>query len=114
MEIKRGDILLVNFDPVKGAEQGRIRPAIVIQNDIINLNSPLTIVAPLTSKKYNKEFPTNVEINKHESGLKLDSTILLNQLRTIDKSRISRKISSLNNYIMSKVDLAIRICLSLK
>ena len=114
MEFKRGDILLVNFDPVKGAEQGKIRPAVVIQNNIINQNCPLTIVAPLTSKKYNKEYPTNVEINKQESGLKLDSTILLNQLRTIDKSRISRKISSLNNFIMSKVDLAIKICLSLK
>lgn len=114
MKIERGDIFLVNFEPVKGAEQGRVRPAIIIQNNIINLYNPLTIVAPITSKKYSKEFPTNVEITKEESGLRVDSTILLNQIRTIDKRRIIKKLSSLNEFIMRKVDLAIKISLDLK
>ena len=112
MEIKRGDILLVNFEPVKGSEQGRIRPAIVIQNDILNKFSPLTIVAPITSKVYSKEFPTNVFIKKEDYKLNNDSTVLLNQIRTIDKRRIIKKLGSLNTFLMRKVDLAIKICLS--
>lgn len=113
MEIKRGDILLVNFEPVKGSEQGRIRPAIVIQNDILNKFSPLTIVAPVTSKVYDKEYPTNVFANKEDSELNNDSTILLNQIRTIDKRRILKKLGSLDIFLMNKVDLAIKICLAL-
>lgn len=113
MEIRRGDILFVNFEPVKGSEQGRIRPALVIQNDILNKYSPLTIVIPITSKIYEKEYPTNVEIEPFDSKLKNKSTILLNQIRTIDKSRIIKKISSLNSFLMDKVDLAIKISLGL-
>lgn len=113
MEIRRGDIFLVNFNPVVGSEQGRIRPALIIQNNLSNKNSPLTIVAPITSKVYTKEFPTNVEITKEESGLNVNSTILLNQIRTIDKRRIVKKISFLDNGLMKKVDLAIKISLNL-
>ena len=114
MEIKRGDILLVNFEPVKGSEQGRIRPAIVVQNNILNKFSPLTIVAPVTSKIYDKEYPTNVFIKKEDSELNNDSTVLLNQIRTIDKKRIIKKIGFLDSLLMKKVDLAIKICLSLE
>lgn len=113
MQIKKGDILLVNFEPVKGSEQGRIRPAIVIQNDILNKFSPLTIVAPVTSKIYEKEYPTNVFIRREESVLNNDSTVLLNQIRTIDKRRIVKRLGSLDIFLMNKVDLAIKICLAL-
>lgn len=111
--IKRGEILLVNLEPVVGAEQGRKRPVIVIQNDFGNKTSPTTIIAPITSKMYTKEFPTNVEITKEESNLKIDSTILLNQIRAIDKSRIIKKLGFLDEGTMHKVDLAIKISLDL-
>ena len=113
MEIKRGDILLVNFEPVKGSEQGRVRPAIVIQDNLLNKFSPLTIVAPITSKVYEKEYPTNVFIKKEDSVLNTDSTVLLNQIRTIDKRRIIKKLGALNTFLMNKVDMAIKICLAL-
>ena len=112
--VLRGEILLVNFEPIVGSEQGRIRPALVIQNDIFNKISPLTIVAPITSRIYSKEFPTNVFLSKEDSKLKNDSTILLNQIRTIDKKRIVRKLSSLNGHLMRKVDLAIEVSLGLR
>ena len=86
--IKRGEIVLVNLNPVIGSEQGKIRPALVIQNDLGNKFSPVTIIAPITSKKFSNEFPTNVEMSSNYSGLNKNSTILLNQIRTIDKSRI--------------------------
>lgn len=113
MEIKRGELLLVNFEPIIGSEQGGIRPCLVIQNDISNKFSPVTIVAAITSKVSEKEYPTNVFISKEDSKLNKDSTILLNQLRTIDKSRIINKISTLDNFTMNKVDRAIKISLGL-
>lgn len=113
MEIKKGEIVLVNFEPVKGSEQGGIRPSLIIQNDIFNKYSPTTIVAPITSKIFKKEYPTNVFIKRDSSRLNLDSTILLNQIKTIDKSRIMKKISFLDNFTMNKVDRAIRISLAI-
>lgn len=113
MEIKRGDLLLVNFEPVKGSEQGGIRPCLIIQNDISNKFSPVTIVAAITSKVPEKEYPTNVKISKEESKLNNDSTIMLNQVRTIDKSRIIKKFGLLDNFTMNKVDRAIKVSLSL-
>ena len=113
VELKRGDIFLANLEPVKGSEQGGIRPVLIIQNDLSNKYSPVTIVASLTSKKFTKEFPTNVFLSKKDSGLDKDSTILLNQIKTIDKRRIIKKVSCLNIHFMNKVDMAIKISLSL-
>jgi mRNA interferase MazF len=114
MEIKRGDILLVDFEPVKGSEQGGIRPCLIIQNDISNKFSPVTIAAAITSKVPEKEYPTNVFISKQDSNLNKDSTIMLNQIRTIDKLRVIKKISSLDIYTMNKVDFAIKVSLGLE
>ncbi|MFH1711191.1 MAG: type II toxin-antitoxin system PemK/MazF family toxin [Nanoarchaeota archaeon] len=113
MEIKRGDIVLAGLEPVKGSEQGGVRPVLIIQNDEGNKYSPTTIIAPITSKEFTKEFPTNVEMSKQESKLNSNSTVLLNQIRTIDKSRIIKKISSLDNFTMNKVYRAIKVSLAI-
>jgi len=113
MKIYRGDIVLANLEPVQGSEQGGIRPVLIIQNDIHNQHSPVTIVAAITSKSFSKQFLTNVFLLKENSRLKKDSTILLNQIKTIDKRRIVKKISSLDKFIMLKVDNAIKISLDL-
>ena len=113
MEIKRGDVVIVNFEPVRGSEQGGIRPSLIIQNDIFNKYSPTTIVAPITSKIFKKEYPTNVLLIKEDSKLSRDSTILLNQIKTIDKSRIIKKIGFVDNFLMNKVDRAIKASLEL-
>lgn len=112
-KIKRGDIFLANLEPVIGSEQGRIRPVLIIQNNISNKYSPTIIIAAITSKIFSKEFPTNVLILKNDSKLNKNSTILLNQIRSIDKSRLIKKISSLDLQLMKKVDLAIKISLDL-
>ena len=113
MKSQRGDIVLANLEPVIGSEQGRIRPVLIIQNDISNEYSPITIIAPITSRSYTKEFSTNVFLIKEDSKLDMDSTILLNQIRTIDKSRMIKKLSHLDELIMKKVDLAIKVSLGL-
>ena len=112
-EIKRGDLVLVDLEPIRGSEQGGIRPCLIIQNDKGNKYSPLTIIAPLTSKIFSKEFPTNILVSKEDSKLNKDSTILLNQIKTIDKLRVVRRISNLSHSSMRKVDLAIKISLGL-
>lgn len=113
MEIKKGNIFLVNLNPRTGSEQGGIRPVLVIQNDKGNVYSPTTIVAAITSKIFEKEFPTNVFVSKKDSKLDKDSTVLLNQIRTIDNSRLMKKIGTLDNFIMNKVDRALKISLAL-
>ncbi len=113
MQIKRGDIFLANLEPIKGKEQGGIRPCLILQNNISNIYSPVTIVAAITSKIFTKEYPTNVSISMNESGLEKDSVILLNQIRTLDKSRLLKKSGSLDAFFMEKVNLALRISLGL-
>jgi len=112
--MKRGEIFLANLEPIKGSEQGGIRPVLIIQNDISNTYSPVTVIAAITSKIFDKEYPTNVFIAKQESKLDKDSTILLNQIRTIDKTRLIKKISNLNYQVMMKVDFAIKASLGLE
>ncbi len=113
MEVKRGDIVLVDLDPTKGSEQGKTRPAVVIQNDIGNKYSPTTIIAPLTSS-YGKVYPVNVEIKNGEDGVKKGSVVLLNQIVTVDiKARIIKILGHLSEDKMKKVDKAIEISLGL-
>ncbi len=113
MIIKRGEIFLANLEPIKGSEQGGIRPVLIIQNDISNKHSPVTIIAAITSKMFDKEFPTNVFVSKKDSKLDKDSNILLNQIRTIDNSRLIKRVGSLDNFIMNRVDKSLKISLSL-
>jgi len=113
MSIKRGDLFYVDLNPTKGSEQKGRRPVLVIQNDIGNEVSPRTLIAPLTTKSFTKEYPTNVNIPKGMSGLKENSTVLLSQIRTIDKSRLENKIGHLPQSYMTKVDEAIRVSLGL-
>ncbi len=113
MEIKRGEIVLAELEPVKGSEQGGTRPVLIIQNDVSNNFSPTVIIAPITSSGQEKEYPADVFISKQDSRLNKDSKVLLNQIRTIDKRRIVNKISFLDSFYMDKVDMAIKISLGL-
>jgi len=113
MDIRRGDIFYANLSPVVGSEQGGTRPVLILQNDIGNLYSPTTIIAAITSQINKAKLPTHVEISAKESGLEKDSVILLEQIRTIDKSRLKEKVSSLNKDLMRKVNQALEISLGL-
>ncbi|MFH1224292.1 MAG: type II toxin-antitoxin system PemK/MazF family toxin [Candidatus Diapherotrites archaeon] len=114
MIIKRGDIVLTNLEPVMGSEQGRIRTCLVVQNDLINQCSPNTIIAPLTSKIRDKEYPTTVVVAPAESGLDKVSTILCNQVRTISiDNRVLKRLGSLKPGTMRKIDEALKTSLGL-
>lgn len=82
----RGDVYLINLDPVVGKEIGKARPAVIIQNDIGNKFSPVTIVAPITSaKEIIKPLPIMIFLGKSEGGLPSDSYVDCGQIRTVDK-----------------------------
>ena len=114
MSIKRGELFWVNLNPSKGSEQSGRRPVVILQNNIGNELAPTTIVAPLTTKSFVKEYPTNVNLPKGTATLKSDSTILLSQVRTIDKMRLEEKIGVLPSVYVEKVDRALRISLGLR
>ena len=111
--LRRGDLFWADLNPIKGSEQAGRRPVVVIQNNIGNDRLETTIVAPVTTKTFSKEYPTNVFLPKGSAGLKMDSTILLNQIRTIDKSRLESRIGILDREDIAKVDRAVRISLAL-
>lgn len=113
MPIKRGDIFYVDLNPAKGSEQSGRRPVLVIQNNTGNEVSPTVIIVPLTTKKFSKEYPTNVHLKKGTANLKEDSVVLLSQIRTIDKNRLERKIGNISGEHLKAVDEAIKISLCL-
>jgi mRNA interferase MazF len=110
---KRGDIFLVNFDPTVGSEIQKTRPALIIQNDIGNQYSPITIVAAITSKFDLPPYPTEVVMEAKDSGLSQRSAVVLNQIRSVDRQRLIKRIGKASPEVMSRVDRAIQISLGL-
>lgn len=111
--IKRGEIYYADLRPVVGSEQGGVRPVLIVQNDAGNLYSPTTIVVAITSK-VKRTVPTHVNIYRNMcNGLKTDSTILMEQIRIIDKSRIKKKIGQLNDEDLNSVMNALKVSLAI-
>ena len=111
--VKRGDVFFADLSPVVGSEQGGTRPVLIIQNDIGNRFSPTVIIAAITAQIQKAKLPTHVEIDAKKYGFERDSVILLEQLRTIDKSRLTDRITQLDEALMEKVDIALAISLGL-
>jgi mRNA interferase MazF len=114
LEPTRGDIYFADLSPVIGSEQGGFRPVLVIQNDIANKYSPTVIISAITSQIQKARLPTHVELAARDSGLDKDSVVLLEQMRTIDKRRLKRRVTKLSDELMRKVDEAIAISIGLK
>jgi len=113
MEIKRGEIYWVDWNPGRGSEQSGLRPALVIQNDTGNRFSPTTIIASVSTAP-EKPFPFLVEVSSSESGLPQKSVINLSQILTIDKSRLKGKCGQLSDNKMENVEQAIKVSLGFK
>src|SRR2546429_8418157 len=88
----RGEVYVVAFDPTIGAEIKKTRPALILQNDIANKHSPITIVAAITSKYDDEMYPTEVVISAPEGGLSVSSVVLLNQIRSVDRQRLVKRL----------------------
>lgn len=101
------------YDRVVGSEQGGVRPVLIIQNDVGNRHSPTVICAAITSRMNKAKLPTHIELNAARYHMVKDSVILLEQLRTIDKTRLKDRICHLDSDIMKKVGRALQISLDL-
>lgn len=106
--INRGDIYFCNLDCTQGSEQGGVRPVLVIQNDMGNKFSPTVIVAAITSSIKKTHLPTHIVLEDVD-GLPKKSVVLLEQIRTLDKTRLKNKIGTLSEKTLKKVDRALLV-----
>ena len=110
---RRGEVYLVSFDPTLGAEIKKTRPALVIQKDVANRWSPITIVAAISSGSDDPNYPTDVRVDPPEGSLRAASVVLLNQLRSIDRRRLVRRLGRLRPETIKRVDRALQVSLGL-
>ena len=114
MTIKRGDMFYADLSPVVGSEQGGVRPVLIIQNDLGNKYSPTVIAAAITSQTNKTKLPTHIELDENTEGLKSNSVILTEQIRTIDKSRLKERIGHIDDIeVMNKINNALGVSFGL-
>ena len=113
MEIKRGEVFYADLSPVIGSEQGGTRPVVIVQNDIGNRHSPTVIAAAITSKQDKNALPTHIAIKGASCGLAVDSVVLLEQIRTIDKKRLKEKTGCLDHEELQRVNQGLNISFGL-
>ena len=113
MTVKRVEIYYADLSPVIGSEQGGVRPVLIVQNDIGNKYSPTVIAAAITSQCGKNKLPTHIEIDAKQSGLNKNSIVLLEQMRTIYKSRLKEKTGELRVTLMNYINSAISVSLGL-
>lgn len=102
-KIKRGNVFIADLDPTIGSEQYGRRPVVILSNDLNNKYSPTILVAPLTKIMKKTKLPTHILIRKNRF-LKYDSLILLEQLRTIDKTRLTAFKGRVDKITLEKIN----------
>lgn len=112
-QVRRGDIYFADLSPVVGSEQGGMRPVLIVQNNTGNRHSPTVIAAAITSQLGKARLPTHIELTGASCGLSRDSVILLEQIRTIDKSRLRERMGKLDEDTMRQVNNAISVSFGL-
>lgn len=110
--VNRGEIYYATLSPSQGSEQGGVRPVLIVQNNLGNKHAPTTIVAPLTSRLTKKPLPTHIKVGT-SCGLVCESVVLCEQIRTIDKSRLTTKLGQVDVFTMENIDKALKISLGL-
>lgn len=113
MRIYKGDMFYADLTPVVGCEQGGIRPILIVQNDIGNRYSPTVIVAAITSRTEKNPLPTHIPLCSQQYGLRQNSLVLLEQVRTIDRSRLREYIGHLSDSQMQQVNEALAVSFGL-
>lgn len=112
--IKRGELYFADLSPIVGSEQGGVRPVLIVQNDVGNRYSPTVIAAAVTTRLSKAKLPTHIRIDAKGSGLARDSMVLLEQIRTLDKSRLGARIGEVDAKTLEEVDRALKVSLGVK
>lgn len=109
--VRRGDLYYADLSPVIGSEQGGVRPVLIVQNNVGNKYSPTIIAAAITSQLDKAKLPTHIQLPANVYGLPKNSVVLLEQIRTLDKTRLKEKIGELPINMMSRVNEALLVSL---
>ncbi len=109
---QRGEVYWVNLDPTIGSEIAKTRPAVIISNNVGNQYADRVIVAPMTTANVAKVYPFEVKLEEGEGGVAQTCKVLLDQIRTVDKSRLGAKLEMLPAARMEEVNRAIRLSLA--
>lgn len=110
--VRRGEIYYVDLGEVLGSEQGGVRPCMIVQNDIGNRYSPTTVIAPITSQYKRVKLPTHAHIGNANGILPKVSIVLCEQVKVIDKSRLQNYVGMVDSSVISIVNNALKISLS--
>lgn len=111
---RRGEIYWLDFSPATGAEMQALHPALIVQNDIGNQASALTIVAAITTNLRVADLPVGVRIEPQESGLPRPSVVHLGHIYTVDKRRLGRRAGQLPAEVMRQINAAVQVSLGLQ
>lgn len=112
-KIVKGAVFYVDLDLSVGSEQKGFRPCVVLQNNVGNIFSPTTIIAPISTKKGNRCLPTQVEVRMFRK-LRPNSYVMAEQIRTIDKSRLSGFVCMLSDEEIAEIDIAVKVALDIR
>lgn len=112
--VRKGELWLVDFGPGRtGCEMRGVRPALIVQNDVGNAHSPVTICAPITTKNKNKWLPTHFHVDRDKYGLCENSVVLMEQIRAIDKQHLIDPLGILSSEEMKEIDRKLMISLGI-
>jgi mRNA interferase MazF len=113
MKIKQFDIWIADMEPQRGTETGKVRPVLIVQTNLLNNEHPSTVVCPITSNVQKDSEILRIHIKKGVSNLKIDSDIMIDQIRAIDNRRLVNKIGELTKDLQTLVKVNIKIILDL-
>jgi len=113
MKIKQFDIWVADLEPQRGTETGKVRPVLIVQTNLLNNEHPSTLICPITTNVEKESEILRVHIKKGSANLKIESDIMIDQLRAIDNRRLLNKIGELTKDLQSVVKDNIKIILDL-
>jgi mRNA interferase MazF len=113
MKIKQFDIWIADLEPQRGTETGKVRPVLIVQTNLLNNEHPSTLVCPITTNVESESDILRVHIKKGTANLKVESDIMIDQIRAIDNRRLLNKIGELTKDLQLKVKDNIKIIIDL-
>ena len=114
MKVKQFDIWIADLEPQRGTETGKVRPVLIIQTNLLNNEHPSIIVCPITTNVVKESEILRVHLKKGTANVKVESDIMIDQIRAIDKRRLLNKTGELPKEIQRKVTENIKIVLDLE
>jgi mRNA interferase MazF len=113
-QVLRGDVFMANLEPVVGSEQGGTRPVVVVSRDALNKYSPVVVVCSVTdAANKTKIYPSHVKVPAGTAGLKLDSIVICEQVRAINRTRLQHQLGKFDKPVMTSIEAALKITLDL-